>query len=324
MSGIRNPNQEASCRFFLTKTGAHPYRFCRRAPAMKSPPIPERAAQPPELDTTPGADHQPAPLTAPHRAPASPTSPPPAKRAGSAGHPQRPKTSPPERRHDTPAEPHQTAPRPVQAQGLTIESRRTRFARLSLATLAVIQALYQSGRPVTAIAAATGTHPATVAKHAKLQGWQRLTAGMTQGHDNGCQDERRTAPGAGLAVIAHQQAAKDLRERLAVLCADPALGATASGSLAKAALELSRALTVAVTLERRLLGLEDAGGDKRGPGVVIVVPAQQSPADWNRSAVAQRKASQPRRRAIVTVQDGPPPEAIAGPGDDSPDLDAED
>jgi hypothetical protein len=127
-----------------------------------------------------------------------------------------------------------------------------------------------------------------------------------------------------MASIEHKAAVRRLCGTLAEICAEPSLGSTDKGSRSKAALELARALTVAVTLERRLLGLEDAGGDKRGPGVVIVVPAQQSPEDWNKSAAALRKASQPRRRAIVTVQDGPPPEAVAGPEDESPDLDAED
>lgn len=124
---------------------------------------------------------------------------------------------------------------------------------------------------------------------------------------------------AGLASLAHKRAVSDLRATISSICAETALGATKTGSRSKAALELARALTVAVTLERRLLGLEEAGGEAKGPGVVIVVPQVATPAEWS------RQAREVKRRIPTVVRDmtdaaASPPPPPAAEGDPYPDL----
>lgn len=164
-----------------------------------------------------------------------------------------------------------------------------------------------------------------VAGIAQRHGWLSLCTLAKQGVRYGGQDQPR-APDAALTAIQHREAARQLRERIAAICQDEALGATKTGSRSKAALELARALAVAIDTERRCLGLDDprtAGG--RSPGVVILLPAQQAPDAWGKTASAARKELRRReapKRIKATVVTAPPPPA--DDDDDAPDLDAED
>lgn len=193
-----------------------------------------------------------------------------------------------------------------------------------IATVQLIEALIRAGTPRREIAAATGLTESAIAKMAKRRGWIGLAALARGGVSTSIQDQPR-APDAALTAIQHREAARQLRERIAAICQDEALGATKTGSRSKAALELARALAVAIDTERRCLGLDDpktAGG--RSPGVVILLPAQSGPAAWDKTAAAARKTLRRRdapRTIKASVETVPP---AAPDDDDSPDLDAED
>lgn len=192
------------------------------------------------------------------------------------------------------------------------------------ATLELIRALIASGTTHAAIAEATGLGRSTVAQIAQRHGWRSITREALRGVSTSIQDQPR-APDAALTAIQHREAARQLRERIAAICQDDALGATKTGSRSKAALELARALAVAIDTERRCLGLDDpktAGG--RAPGVVILLPAQSGPAAWDKTAAAARRTLRRRdapRTIKASVETVPP---AAPEDDDSPDLDAED
>lgn len=192
------------------------------------------------------------------------------------------------------------------------------------ATLQLIRALMEAGTPRADIAKATGLSMQGLGGIIRRKGWQRLTVLPPDGHDTVARDQPR-APDATLTQLQHREAARQLRERVALILKDDRLGAGERGSMSKAALELARALTVAIDTERRCIGLDDPkGAGGRSPGVVIVLPPQQDAGGWAKTAANARRAI--RRRAAprsiqATVETVPP---AAEDGDDSPDLDGPD
>lgn len=192
------------------------------------------------------------------------------------------------------------------------------------ATLNLIHALRQAGAPIKEIAAATGMHTSSIQRIIQRNGFKALTAEAPIGVRSEARDQPR-APDASLTQLQHREAARQLRERVALILKDERLGAGERGSMSKAALELARALTVAIDTERRCIGLDDPkGAGGRSPGVVIVLPPQQDAGGWAKTAANARRAIR-RRAAPKSIQasvETVPPDAAGD--DDSPDLDGPD